>query len=376
MLKTCEITSKQFEITNSDLEFLTKISPTFNGKRFEIPPPTISPEERMRRRTAHRNEWSFHHNKSAMSGKPLISIYRPDSGYKVYSHDEWFSDKWDPINYGQDFNENKSFFEQLHELDKNVPKLTTTAFNNENCEFTSGTGCCKNCYLINCSEYDEDCYYGKLIQSSKNCVDCAFIYDCELMYECFYVRNGYNCKFVYYSQNVVDCWFCDDLKNCQNCFLCTNLVGKKYHFFNQALAKEEYEKRVKEFVGSFQNFESAKKLFNDLRAKRIYKYANIINSENCTGDFINNCKNCLNSFEMNDSQDCKNIQVGVNIKDCMDCSNMYIKPELSYEVLSTLETYNIHFCLNVYYSNNMWYCLNCKSCKNCFGCSGLQNQEY
>jgi hypothetical protein len=376
MFQTCKITNQKFEVTNSDLEFLKKISPTFDGKTFEIPPPTICPEERIRRRTAHRNENVYHHNKSALSGKPLISIYRSDSGYKIYSQEEWFSDKWSPFSYGQDFNFNKSFFEQFAELDKKVPKLAVMTSKCENCDYTSGTGMCKNCYLINSSEYCEDCYYGKLIQSSKNCIDCTFIYDSELMYECFNVRNGYNCKFVYYSQNVIDCWFCDDCKNCQNCFLCTNLVGKKYHFFNQQLSKEEYENRIKEFVGSYQNFEAAKKMFNELRLKRIYKYATIINSENCTGDFINSCKNCIDCYEMNDCEDCKYIQVGVNIKDCMDCSNMYVKPELSYEVLSTLETYNIHFCLNVYYSSNMWYCSNCFNSKNCFGCSGLQHKEY
>ncbi|KKP39567.1 MAG: hypothetical protein UR28_C0006G0018 [Candidatus Peregrinibacteria bacterium GW2011_GWF2_33_10] len=376
MFQTCKITNQKFEVTDSDLEFLKKISPTFDGKFFQIPPPTICPEERIRRRTGHRNENVYHHNKSALSGKPLISIYRSDSEYKIYSQEEFFSDKWDALSYGQDFNFNKNFFEQFEHLNKKVPKVAMINMKCENCDYTCGTGMCKNCYLINSSEYCEDCYYGKLIQSSKNCIDCAFIYDSELMYECFNVRNGYNCKFVYYSQNIIDCWFCDDCKNCQNCFLCTNLVGKKYHFFNQQLSKEEYENRVKEFVGSYQNFTVAKKMFDDLRLKRIYKYATIINCENCTGDFINNCKNCIDCYEMNDSEDSKYIQVGVKIKDCLDCSNMYIKPELSYEVMGTLETYNIHFCTYVFYSSNMWYCSNCFNSKNCFGCSGLQHKEY
>jgi hypothetical protein len=54
--KTCKVSGQPFPIYQSDVEFYDKISPTFNGKKFAIPTPTLCPEERERRRMAWRNE--------------------------------------------------------------------------------------------------------------------------------------------------------------------------------------------------------------------------------------------------------------------------------------------------------------------------------
>ncbi|MCK9186692.1 hypothetical protein M0P48_04625, partial [Candidatus Gracilibacteria bacterium] len=99
-------------------------------------------------------------------------------------------------------------------------------------------------------------------------------------------------------------------------------------------------------------------------------------SENCTGDFISNSKNCENCYDVSDSEDLKYVQVGIQTKDLMDCSNMYVKPELSYEVLGTIGTYNVHFCLYVFNSSNLLYCESCYGSQNCFGCIALRNKKY
>ena len=207
-------------------------------------------------------------------------------------------------------------------------------------------------------------------------MDTAFAYHSELLYECFSVDKCYDCKWVYYSQGCHDCWFCDDCRGCHHCFLCTNLVKQEYHFMNQKLSKKEYEKRVSDFLSDHKHIQKAKELFADLRKKRIYKYSNIVNGENCTGDFITNSKNCQECYDMNDSEDCLHVQLGVETKDLLDCSNMYGNPQLSYQTLGTIETFNCHFCLYVFHSNDLWYCEQCFSCKNCFGCVGLRNKQY
>jgi hypothetical protein len=48
-------------------------------------------------------------------------MYSPDKSYKVYSQDEWWSDKWDAMDYGRDFDFSRGFFEQINELIINVP---------------------------------------------------------------------------------------------------------------------------------------------------------------------------------------------------------------------------------------------------------------
>jgi hypothetical protein len=55
---------------------------------------------------------------------------------------------------------------------------------------------------------------------------------------------------------------------------------------------------------------------------------------------------------------------------------MYVNPEIAYQVLGVIETFNVHFCLYVFNSSDLLYCENMYSCKNCFGCSGLRNKQY
>jgi CxxC-x17-CxxC domain-containing protein len=108
----------------------------------------------------------------------------------------------------------------------------------------------------------------------------------------------------------------------------------------------------------------------------IHRAANIVNGESCTGDFIENSKNCLDCYDVNESQDSRYVIVGVEVKDNYDCSNMYIKPELCYEVLGTIEVYNCAYCLFVFHSVNLLYCEYCFNCKDCFGCVGLRRKQY
>ena len=51
----------------------------------------------------------------------MISVYSPDKAYTVYNSSDWWSDKWDGMDYGKDFDFSRPFFEQMDELLKNVP---------------------------------------------------------------------------------------------------------------------------------------------------------------------------------------------------------------------------------------------------------------
>lgn len=380
MNTSCQNCKQSFTVTDDEIKFLEKISPVIDGKKFVIPAPDFCPDCRLANRTTHRNEQYMYNNKSAVSGEKLISLYSPDTEwgkqYKIVSNEEWWSDKWDGLDSGQDFDFHRPFFEQFHELCLKIPHVNLIQVNNENSPYTTGTGYCKNCYLINCSENTEDSYYGKLIQSSRDIMDASYVYDSELCYQCFYIKKCYNCNYLSYSQNSIDCWFSENLKSCRNCFLCTNLDNKEYYFMNQSFSKEQYETKIKEFLGSHSNVQKALKILENLRKKRIHKYANIVNCENSTGDFLTNCKNCTDCYDVNDSEDCKYITVGVNVKDLMDCSNMYLKPELCYQVLGTIEIYNVIFGLYIFHSQNIIYSEFCYNSKNLFGCSGLRRKEY
>jgi hypothetical protein len=357
-------------------QFLSRISPTFAGKNFDIPYPELNPEERLRLRTPQRNERFIYKRQSAVDDKQIVSIYSPDKPYKIYPQDYWFSDNWDPFGFGRDFDFNRGFFEQFKELQIDVPRANMMTMQNENSEFTTGTGFCRNCYLLNSSEHCEDCYYGKLLQNCKDCVDSSYVYDSELCYECFNVRGLYNCKFVYNSTNSSDCSYCDNVNRCKNCFLCTNLTGKEYYFANEKCSKDGYQEKIKDFTGGYESQQKAINELNHMRKERIYKYAEILNCENCTGDFIKNSKNCHDAFDVVDSEDCLHLHVGVKCKDVYDSSNMYEKPELSYMTLGVIGTFNCNFCLYVFNCTDLWYCDSCYNSSNCFGCVGLRNKKY
>ncbi|KKP36244.1 hypothetical protein A2483_01485 [Candidatus Peregrinibacteria bacterium RIFOXYC2_FULL_33_13] len=382
----CTNCFSDFEITDEEIKFLERISPVFpangtgDGKKFQIPEPKMCSDCRLANRTAHRNEQYLHSNKSYITGKPLISLYSQEAefskNYKICTIEEWWSDSWDALDYGQDFDFNRPFFEQFYELSMKIPHANLMQMNNENSPYSTGTAYCKNCHMINCSENDENCYYGKLIQSCRDIMDSDYVYDSELIYGSFYVRKCYNCKYVSYCQDCTDCLFSENLRGCKNCFLCTNLINKEFCYLNQQLSKEEYQEKVKNVLASPELLKECFTLLDDLRKKRIYKFANVVNCDNSTGDLLINCRNCTDCFEVNDSQDCKYVTVGVNTQDLIDCSNMYLKPEFCYQTLGTIGVFNVNFCLYVFNSHDVWYSDFCFNCENLFGCSGLRNKKY
>jgi hypothetical protein len=111
--KICTVSGAEFAIFQSDLDFYNKISPTFAGQKFQIPTPTLCPEERQRRRLIIRNERKIYRRKCDATGDNIISTFSPDKPHKVYHSNYRRSDKRDPLHYGKDFDFNRSFTENF-----------------------------------------------------------------------------------------------------------------------------------------------------------------------------------------------------------------------------------------------------------------------
>ena len=388
MEQKCVTCGSPFTIHPDEQAFLKKVTFVYGDKTITPPLPVQCPDCRLQIRVSHRNEQYMYKVRSAFSGKDIVSIHHENApwggSYKIYSQDEWRSDNWDPLSYERDFKFTpqpvpsgaEGFFEQFGQLQRDVPRMALISLGNENSAFSTGTGYCKNCYLINSSENCEDCYYSKLLQKCSDSMDCSYLYNSQICYECFSVYDSYNCQFVSFSINCRDCFFSSNLSGCSNCCLCTNLNHKEYHFMNQPMAKEEYEKRLKEFRGYMGRTEKMKELRAKQMQTMLRKYANIVNGQNCTGDYIENSQNCLDCYDVNESQDCRYVTVGVNVKDIYDCSNMYLKPELCYQTLGTIEVYGCAFCLFVFHSQRMLYCDYCFNCSDCFACCGLTRKKF
>lgn len=378
MSSTCTICHQPFDTDPRMEAFVAKMIFTFGATKIHPALPRECPDCRLKLRTCQRNERFLYKRTSDLSGKDIVAIYHRNTmcPRTIYALDEWHSEQWDPLSYGRDFDFSRSFFEQFGELLRDVPKMGVVTLGNENCDYTTGTGYCKNCYLINSSEYCEDCSYGKLFQKCRSCMDCHYLFDSELCYQCFSVYNAYQCSFLSFSKNCSDCHYSLGLIGCKNCFLCSNLERKQYCFQNKQLTKEDYQAKVEEYACSWTNHLRAKKALEELRKNSVHKAVNMLNCEKCSGDYLENSQNCTECFDVNSSQDCTFVTVGVETKDCFDCSNMYIKPELCFMTLGTIEAYNCAYCLYVFHSQNLLYAENCYHCKNLFACSGLKHQEY
>ena len=120
--KTCTVSGQPFATFQSDLDFYAKISPTFAGQRFQIPTPTLCPEERTRRRLMHQNMSKLYRRKCDATGETIISNISPEKQFPVYDNPFWWSDKRDSRDYGRDFDFTRTFTEQFQELWNVVPQ--------------------------------------------------------------------------------------------------------------------------------------------------------------------------------------------------------------------------------------------------------------
>ncbi|MCT4616659.1 MAG: hypothetical protein N4A38_00440 [Candidatus Gracilibacteria bacterium] len=377
LTKKCKFCNAEFDITNKDEEFYKKISPVFKGKRYNIPSPALCPDCRSQRRFSFRNERKLYKRDCDATGKPIISIYSPDKDFTVYESKEWWTDKWNALDYGENFDFNKSFFKQFKDLMKKVPQINLHNQNSENSSYANFAADLKNCYLVFGCHWAEDCIYGNFYINTKNSTDSFRLFDSEYCYECSICYNVYKCFFLENSKNCQNCFLGYDLENCEHCIGCAGLRYKKYCIFNKQYTKQEYEAKKEELkLGNYSNLEEVKKIFNKVKLKTPRKNLNITNSKNCTGDDINNSKNISNCFSVEEYQNSKHCYIGGRTKDSQDLS-FGGKGELFYEGVSVqLDSYKVIFSTFCNYCNNIYYCQNCYYCENCFGCSGLKNKKY
>ena len=127
---TCQNCQKDFTIEPEDFGFYEKI---------KVPPPTWCPECRMIRRMNFRNERSLYKQNCDLCKKSIFSMYDPKDKYIVYCNDCFNSDKWNPVDCGQDYDFSRSFFEQHKELSEKVPHIALFDSKSVNARFCNMT---------------------------------------------------------------------------------------------------------------------------------------------------------------------------------------------------------------------------------------------
>ena len=370
-MPACKNCKNSFDITKQDKEFYQKI---------EVSEPTWCPDCRMQRRLAWRNPKTFYSRKCDLCHKEMISVYSSNNKFPVYCNECYWSDKWDPRDYGREYDFNRSFFEQYFELFSKTPKSILLAQKNQNADYTSHSENCKNCYFCSVIFDSEECYYSHWIFDCRNIVNSYELYDdCELCFNSVLCFRCYNCIFTYICKDSNDLKFCSNCIGCHDCFMSYNLRNASYVFKGKQLTKEEYNKRINKInFGSYKIINKLQKEFGDLGEKTIHKFAETINAENSTGDYLFNTKNCHNCFIIFDGENLKNCWGAGPAKDCMDCSG-FGKPigsELLYEVQGVGHGYNSHFLHMVYHVKESQYITNSYNVNNCFACSSLKGHNF
>ncbi|MDD5769471.1 MAG: hypothetical protein PHE25_00740 [Candidatus Gracilibacteria bacterium] len=375
-IKTCKQCNSSFEITDRDLEFYEKVSPSFGGKKYNISSPTLCPDCRQQRRLSFRNERNLYKRKCDSCSLECISMYSQDKkDYKIYCQDCWWNDNWDPLEYGKDFNFEKGFFEQFGNLTKEVPKvcLTNTYKANENSQYVNYIINAKNSYLCFGGGVIENVYYSNF---SLRCNDCLDIYSCDNCENCYESSNCRNCYKTFYSansNNCENCYFLENCEGCSHCIGCKNISNKKYYVFNKQVDKEEFESILSNI---YYNLNTTK--INNLFQKIPTKNCIIFNSQNCVGNLISDSKDCYNVFNVKETENAKNATDIIIGQDIYDTNYVGLNASKIYEVMNTsINVSNLLFSMilrdNTY---NILYSSDIHGCSNCFGCIGLRNKSY
>lgn len=373
MNKACKNCGSSFVVTEEDLEFYDRVAPTVDGKHESISVPSDCPPCRQQFRLIHKNFFNFYKRTCSKTGKKIISMYREDAPFPVYDIPVWWSDSWSPLEFAQDVDLDKSFFDQMRSLSVRVPRPANVVVQSENSDYCNYCFETRNSYLIGGSVRNEDCAYGHIVWDSKNCFDCLHVFRCELSYECISSSDCYAVCYAKDCENCSESWYLDDCIGCKSCFGCVGLRNKEYHIFNVPHSKEEYRASVQKLS---QTPGEVKRHMNELQKTHVVKNLRSIASENVTGDYILNSRNIRSSFDLKNCEDCAYCGTLNGFKDAMDCDYAATPTELTYNSMTSYG-YAIVCCSNcMAVSSNLTYCDTCFSCKNCFGCVGMRNAQF
>lgn len=377
MANTCRWCASPIILTASDQAILAKVTPEIAGVKQFLPEPTLCGTCQHQLRMAFRNQQTLYDGKCDQCSKDIISLFSPNRSGHVYCSDCWWSDSWDAMHYARDFDFSRSFTEQFRELVRSVPKVALLNWRGENsayCNYTYGN---KNCYLVFGGDFNQDCYYGTLCMHNENSLDLNFSDGNQL---CYGLQDSHDC---YSSSSLVDCRnvsdsaFCSDCTGCSECILCTNLINRSYCIENVQYSREEYYRRKAVLLnGSHATWQLMQQRFAALRSQRIVKYAHITASEDCTGDYVQHSKACLNSYDIQNGRDLNDLVFGMKSTDCLQSSMLGEGSELCYNVLSAIKSSRIVASLVSIECSDLLYCYNLINCRNCFGCFGLSHKEF
>jgi len=332
----------------------------------------------MIRRKIFRNERQLYVRDCNLCKQKTISMYPQESLFNILCHKCWWSDKWNPLDFGRDYNWSKYFFLQFRELMFSVPRVALVQYHqNVNSEFNNFISDCKNTYLSNSAVSCENVAYSMAIDKTRDTLDSAFVKNSELCFENIDSSDNSNCIYLLKSRNCLDCAYLFDSVNCTNCFMSSNLRNKQFVFRNLQLTKGEYFKKIAEIqFGSHEISQKLKKEYSDMAISSLHKFANLIKTTNCVGDNISNSRNIYRSFNVYNAENIRYSTRSYDTKDSYD-QRAGVNGELLYEVMTPgYSSSRALFCTYGEQTSNSNLSDWCHNSQSLFACIGLRNKSY
>ena len=364
--RICPVSGRSFVITPEEQQYYQDRS---------LPLPTLHPFERARRRMSFAPNLTTVYTRScAATGASLLSYYAPSSPVTVYDRAYWFSDAFDPMQYGRDIDFSRPFFEQFAELFAAMPRPHAMPTESENSDYVLLGFRNKNCYLMSGVE-NEDSFYSGSIRQCKEVADCYNMYSCELCFEslnceqCYKVRYSFNAKSCRESDFLYDC------TDCTNCFMCVGLKHKEYHIKNVAYTKEEYAQKIALYhLYTHSAVTRAKEEFAAFLKTCDVRSNNNVHCEDTLGDYMKNAQHCFLCYQGSEAVESRYcMPLSNRVKYCYDTSAA--GAEYCVEVASGKAPVSCAYSYELRGGgSNMYYCADIYSeCHNMFGCVGIKS---
>ena len=368
--KICTQCDNSFVVSDKDLEFYNKMSPSFWEKKYAIPTPGMCPECRSQRRLSFRNERNLYKRKCDYTDEDIISIYSPNSPCQVYQSDIWWSDKWDASDYGRDIDFSLPFLAQISTLIKKVPRIAMVSVDSENSDYTNQSYDNKNCYMGFAIANCEDMSYAECATHNTDCNDIGYTQHSNVCYDAIDSENLSSCFHINECIGCNNCNYCEDCISCSDCFGCIGLRNKSYCIFNKQYTKQEYKQELKKYHKNKEpeEYKKLRKQFPKLAVKNIW-------CSNVTWNNLINCTDSKKCFDCYELEKCSYSSWIFTSNNCFDCYGMWWS-EFVYEWISVERIKKSIMNSVVSDSYHMFYSDLCFYSNNCFGCVWLRNKSY
>ncbi|MEK7585814.1 MAG: hypothetical protein AAB477_01080 [Patescibacteria group bacterium] len=314
----------------------------------------------------------------------MISSIREGIPYRVFCAKCWWADNWDGTEYGQDYDETRTFVEQILEL-----KNKSTFMSNEslysslvNSPYVNATAYQKDCFMVFNADYGERNAYCMVYAHLKDSLDGYRSKNSELCYECTGIYKCYGCIYSEELDSCTNVLFSRACFGCTDCFGCINLRNKSHCIYNVQYSKEEYKEKIKAMnLDTREGIEKVKKESLEFFLKHPQRatQGNSLNV-NISGDFVYESKNTKNAYMVSGVEDSRYVQMLTMgpTKGSYDYTNWGNGAENLYECLTVGEgASNNKFCVQCW-PNAMdnEYCLYGIQAKDCLGCVNLKRKQY